>query len=302
MTDAAAELSSRFATAVERAAPAVVRVEGRRGRPSSGAVFAAEGLVVTAHHALEWDEGIEVTLADGSRVPAAVAGRDPTTDLALLRVRANGLSPLQWSSPEAVKVGHLALAVSRPGRSARATLGIVTATGGPWRTPGGGLVDRYLESDVRLHSGFSGSVLVETSGGALGVNTSAVFRGAAVAIPQATVRRVVDALAAHGRVRRGYLGVGTMPVRLGPEQAQALGLEAGLMLVSIQAGSPAHRAGLLMGDVLLAFDGHALTRPRDLLERLDEEAVGRTATLRVLRAAEVKDVAVTVGSRDRSES
>jgi S1-C subfamily serine protease len=132
------------------------------------------------------------------------------------------------------------------------------------------------------------------------VNTAGLVRGAGVALPAATLRRVVDTLAAHGHVRRGYLGIGTMPVRLDPEPAAALGQDAGLMITSVQAGTPAAQAGLMMGDVLLALDGAVLARPRDLLARLDEQSVGRAVTLRVLRAGQAREVALTVGSRDRS--
>jgi S1-C subfamily serine protease len=264
-------------------------------------IVSPEGLVVTAHHVLEWDEGVEVTLADGRTVAATLVGRDPGTDLALLRVGAGGLAAAAWSTAP-VKVGHLALAVSRSGQGARAAFGIVTLVGGAWRTASGGHVDRYLETDVGLHAGFSGSLLVDAAGAALGVNTAGLFRGAAVTIPAPTVERVMQALATHGQVRRGYLGIGTMPVPLGPEREQALAQEAGLLVTSVQAGAPAHRAGLLLGDVLVSFDGHPLVRPRDLMACLDEEAVGRTVTLKLLRAGQPTELAVTVGSRDRSAS
>lgn len=299
MSDAAVELSHQLAAAVAHAGARVVAVLGRRRGPSSGVVW-ADGLVVTAHHVLEWDEGIEVTLPDGAGAGATLVGRDPTTDVALLRVAATGLTPVAWA--EGVpRVGHLALGVSRA-RGLRAGHGIVSATGGAWRTAAGGLVDRLVETTVGPYPGFSGSLLVDTAGAGLGMNTAGLVRGAGVAVPPATLQRVVAALSEHGHVRRGFLGVGTMPVRLEAAAAAAAGQDAGLMITSVQPGGPADEGGVLLGDVLFSFDGHAVTSPRDLLARLDHDRVGREARLRLLRAGQVVDRTVTVGSRDRSAS
>jgi len=297
MSDIASDLSGRLAAIVEKAAPSVVRVEGRRRAASSGVVFGAD-TVVAAHHNLEWDEGIRVGLADGATVAAALVGRDPTTDLALLRVQASDLVAPAWTGPEDVKVGHLVVGVSRPDRGVRAGLGIVSAAGDAWRTPAGGRVDRYIETDLVLHAGFSGGLVADASGKAIGLKTAGLLRGAALVVPAPTLRRVAEALAAHGQVRRGFLGVGTMPVRLGEEQEKALGQPAALLVTSVQPGTAAAQAGVLLGDALLAFDGHVLNRPGDLFARLDEDAIGRGVTLRLLRAGQVKDVVAQVGTRD----
>jgi len=302
MTEAARELSNQLAAVVERAAPAVVRVDGRRRGPSTGVAYRPEGLIVTAHHVLEWDEGIQVTLADGATLPAALVGRDPSTDLALLRVKASGLAVPAWADAGGAKVGHLVLGVARSADGVRAAHGIVSALGGAWRTPSGGFVDGYLETDIAVFPGYSGSLLLDALGAALGLNNAGVVRGAGIALPPPTLARVVETLAAHGHVRRGFLGVGTMTVRLGAEQEAALHQDAGLMVTSVQPGTPAAQAGLVLGDVLLAFDGTALARPRDLLARLDAESVGRSVTVRILRAGQPKDVALTVGSRERGAS
>ena len=299
MGDAAFELSQQLAAAVEHAAARVVGVLGRRRGPSSGVVW-DDGLVVTAHHVLEWDEGIEVTLADGATAGATLVGRDPTTDVALLRVAAAGLAPAHWADAPP-RVGHLALGLSRA-RGLRAGQGIVTAVGGPWRTAAGGLIDRLVETDVGPYPGFSGGLLIDTAGAGLGLNTAGLLRGAGVAVPPATLQRVVAALLEHGQVRRGFLGVGTMPVRLEAAASAAAGQAGGLMITSVQPGGPAEQAGVLLGDVLLAFDGHATTSPRDLVARLDHDRVGHPATLRFLRAGQPLELDVTVGSRDRSAS
>jgi S1-C subfamily serine protease len=301
MSDIASDLSEALAAAVERAAPSVVRVEGRRRAPSSGIVLGPD-TVVTAHHCLEWDEGIRVGLPDGTVVATALVGRDATTDLALLRVPGSSLVSIGGGSGDGVKPGHLVLGLSRPGRGVRAGLGMMCEAGEGWRTSAGGRIDRWLETDLALHPGFSGGLAVDASGQALGLNTAGFFRGTAIVVPTSTVRRVAEALLAHGHVRRGFLGVGTMPVRLGADQEKAAGQGTALLVTSVQPDTAAARAGVLLGDALLAFDGQALHRPADLLARLDEEAIGRGVTLRVLRAGEIKDLAAQVGTREARPS
>jgi S1-C subfamily serine protease len=302
MSEVLQQLSSELASIVERVGPSVVRVEGRRGGPSSGAVWSADGLVVTASHVVEWEEGIEVGLPDGSTVNATLVGRDPSTDVAVLRAAASGLTPASWSGTDGLKVGQLVVGVSRPGRSARAGLGIVSALGDSWRTRLGGRVDRYVQSDVDRHPGYSGSVLAAAGGGALGLNTSGLVRSAGIVVPASTLRRVVDALLAHGQVRRGFLGVGTYPVALPAPLQQQLSQRSALLVVSVQANSPAERAGLVLGDALVAFDGHATRQPADLLPLLEEDRIGATVTARVLRAGELRDVSVTIGTRETPAS
>jgi S1-C subfamily serine protease len=220
----------------------------------------------------------------------------------LLKVQASGLVAPAWRGPEDVRVGQLVLGLSRPDRSVRAGLGVVCATGEAWRTPAGGRVDRFIETDLALHSGFSGGLVVDASGRALGIKTAGLLRGAAVVLPAPTVRRVAEALSSHGHVRRGFLGVGTMPVRLAADQEKALGQPAALLVTSVQPDTAAARAGVLLGDALLAFDGHVLNRPGDLFARLDEDAIGRSVTLRLLRAGQVKEVVAEVGARDARAS
>lgn len=291
-------ISEVLAAAVERAGRSVVRVEGRRGGAASGVALSADGVVVTAAHVVEEDEP-EVGLPDGTRQTAAVAGRDAGTDLAVLRIRA-ALEPPAFSTAEGLEVGHLVLAVSRPGRSARASLGVVAAlgpAGEPWRTPAGGRLDRYVQTDLALHPGFSGSALADSAGAIVGVNTSGLLRGAAMAVPAATVRRIADTLLAHGRVRRGFLGLGTYPVRLPGDLSAKAGQPAALLVVSVEAGSPAASAGLLLGDALLGLDGQPLTGPADLLPFVEEERIGTETAARILRAGDLREVRLTVGAR-----
>jgi S1-C subfamily serine protease len=294
------EISDQLADVVEGASRSVVRVEGRRGAPASGVAF-AEDVVVTAHHVLEWDEDLAVGLPDGSVAEAQVLGRDAGTDLAALRVKGAALAPRGWSEPDGVRVGHLVLALSRPGSRLRASLGIVSSKGGAWRTHAGGRLDHDIRVDLALHPGFSGSLVVDGDGRALGLNTAGLARGVGVVVPSATVKRVVGALLAHGHVRRGFLGVGLQPVPLPPTLEAVAGQPAGLVVVGVESGGPAERAGLVLGDVLIALDGQGLRHPADLLPHLEEERIGAEAVLRLLRGGESRELRVTIGVRGAGE-
>jgi S1-C subfamily serine protease len=230
-----------------------------------------------------------------------VAGRDAGTDLAAVRVEAKGLSPASWVAPNGLKAGNLVLGLSRPGKRVRASLGVVSVRGDAWRTPAGGRLDHDVRLDIGLHPGFSGSLLVDVAGRALGVNTAGLLRGTPTLVPSETVQRVVDAILTHGHVRRGFIGVGTQGVRLPADLEQAVGQETGLLIVSVQPQSAASAAGLMLGDVLVGFDGHALRHPGELLPLLDEERIGREAAVKLIRAGELKEVRLTVGTRGATE-
>ncbi|MCC7352645.1 MAG: trypsin-like peptidase domain-containing protein [Anaerolineae bacterium] len=293
-----ANLSNALAETVETAGPSVVRVEARRRLPSSGIVWSADGVIVTAHHGVEREDNIEVGLADGTTAAATLVGRDPTTDLAVLRARAGGLKSAAWVATDSLRVGHLVLALGRPGKSVLATFGIVSALGDAWRSPMGGQLDRYLQTDVVMYPGFSGGPLVSAAGQVLGLNTSALLRGISVTVPAATVRRVVETLLAHGHVRRAYLGVGAQPVRLPAALEQRLGQETGLLLVSIEPGSPAERSSLFLGDTIVALDGNKVAHMDDLLALLSGDRVGKQVPVRIVRGGQVQDVTVVLGERE----
>jgi len=289
-------ISNELAGMVETAGPAVVRVEGRRRLPASGIIWSDDGIVVTAHHVVERDDRIRVGYADDKQVEAELVGRDPTTDLAVLRVE--GLEPSLATSAQAddLSVGHLVLALGRPGRTVQATLGIVSALGTSWRTAAGGTIDRYLQTDVVMYPGFSGGPLVDAEGKILGLNTSAL-RGVSLTIPSLTVDRVVESILSHGRVQRGYLGVGVQPVNLPEALAEELGQETGLILISVEPGSPAEAGGLTLGDTLLSVHGEPVKRLDDLLSLLSGELVGEEVNVRILRGGELSEQMVTVGER-----
>jgi S1-C subfamily serine protease len=291
-------LSGELARAVETAAPSVVRVEGRRRSASSGVVWSADGVILGSHHAVDADEEVPVGLHDGRTLAAKVVGRDPGSDLAVLRVEATGLVPPRWAEGRSPRPGEIVLGLSRPGRSARARLGIVSAVAPEWRTPAGTRFESYLETDLPLHPGFSGGLLLAADGSALGANTAGVLRGTALAVPAAVVKRVVEALLAQGRVRRGYLGIGTQPVALPAELRASAEQPSALIVLSVQPGSPAARAGILLGDVLLRAGDDALTHPAALLPSLDADRVGRELSLRLIRAGEPRSVTLVVGERE----
>ncbi len=291
-------LSAELARIVEAAAPSVVRVEGRRRSASSGVAWSADGLILASHHAVDAEDDVPVGLHDGRTLGAKVVGRDPGSDLALLKAEAGGLTPPRWAESRSSRPGELVLGLSRPGRSARARLGVVSAVASEWRTPSGARFESYLETDIALHPGYSGGLLLAADGQALGVTSSGLLRGSSLTVPVAVARRVVEALVAHGRIRRGYLGIGTQPVPLPADQRASAGQPSGLIVLTVQPDSPAAKAGILLGDVLLKAGDDALTHPGALVPALDADRVGRELALRLLRAGETRSVTVVVGERE----
>ena len=289
--------TNTFVSAIEKVSPSVVRVSARRSYDLSGVVWGADGVIVTTSRAVEREEDVRVTLADGQTVTATLQGRDPGTDLAVLRADVKGLSVPEWADADALKVGQFALIVGRPGESVQATSGIVSALGGEWRTRAGGRIDRFLKGDATTFPGFSGGPLVNLEGAVLGINSSALTRGDSVTLPASTVRRVVGALLEHGGMRRGYLGVGGQPVRLPENLSDTLGKRAGLLITSVAPESPAANAGLVLGDTLVLFDGESVHQPAHLLALLDETRIGKAVPVTLVRGGEVQELNVTVGER-----
>ncbi len=287
--------SNHLAEVAAQASRAVVTVNARRRVPSTGIRW-RPGVVVTADHTVRMDEEITVTRADGQVVPATLAGRDPGTDLAVLRVADDGDPPAALGDAATLKVGHLVLAV---GYGPRASWGVVSALGGRWRTWRGGEIDQLIHPDLTLYPGFSGGPLVDMAGRVVGINTSGLSRSMALAIPAATVSRLGDELVSRGRVARGYLGLGFQPVRLPTTVTQPLGLanEIGLMVVNVEPDGPAGRAGLLLGDVLVGLDGAPTADIGDVQRQLGPDRVGRTVRASVIRAGALLEVPVTVGER-----
>ncbi len=294
------QLSHDLAGAVERAGAATVAVNGRNRVPSSG-VHWRQGIIVTADHTVERDDNLTVTLPDGSTVPATLAGRDPNTDIAVLRLGTEATAATASIGDAAtLKVGHLALAVGRPGEGGlSASLGAISAVGGPWRTGRGGQIDNFIRADVTFYPGFSGGPLVDAAGQVVGINTSGLSRSMGLTIPAATVNRVVEALLSGGRVARGYFGVSLQPVRLPDSLKTALGTEAttALIAVSTEADGPAEKAGMLIGDILVALDGQNVEDTDAVQAFLSPERVGQAVTARVARGGVPTEFQITVGER-----
>lgn len=297
MANALQSLSDATAAIVESAGRGVVRVEARRRLPASGFVWSADGVIVTAHHVVEQDDNIEIGLPDGKTASAKLVGRDPTTDIAVLRAQGATLAPLALAEVSNLRVGHIVLALGRPGQTVMATMGIVSALGDKWRTPMGGLLDKYLQTDVAMYPGFSGGALVDAMGQVLGLNTSALLRDITLSIPVPTLRRVVDTLLAHGKVRRGYIGIRAQPVRLPDRVKEQSKQETGLLLLSVEQGSPADKGGLSMGDTIIAMDGEPILHLDQLLATLSGDRIGQSLEVSVLRGGQVQKVKVTVGEQ-----
>jgi serine protease DegQ len=296
-TDTLAALSNGMADAVENVATAVVRVNGRRRRSGSGVVF-AQNMVLTASHVLEREEDLSVETADGRTLSARFAGRDHSSDLAVLNVEGLDIDPATPAEGDA-RVGQISLAVGSHsrGEGPRATLGVVSAVGGPVRSRRGPRVERYIQTDATPYPGFSGGPLIDARGDVLGILVSGWGRGAAFAIPADIAWRTAGTLSERGSVKRGYLGILSQPVRLPNGQSLGLTQRGGLLVVGVEDGSPADRGGLIVGDILATLDGQPIEDTEDLLVLLAGDRVGRSVPVKLVRGGELTEVEITVGER-----
>jgi S1-C subfamily serine protease len=294
-TNALTGFSDTLASAVDQAAKALVSVNARTRLPSTGVIW-RQGVIVAADHTIEREDDITVTLADGTTIPATLAGRDPSTDLAVLKID-NQTAPAQIGDSSAVKVGHLVLALGFAGGTLGASSGVVSAIGSG--RSGGGQIEHILRPDLTLYPGFSGGPLVDLNGQVVGINTSRLSRAGAVALPTATVNAVVDQLSTKGRIARGYLGVSMQPVRLPDQIKSALNLSqnGGLIIIAIENDSPAAKGGLLIGDILLSIEGTPVGDTNDVQTLLGPDRVGKPVAVRVVRGGADTTVQVTVGER-----
>jgi len=290
-------LSDGVVQAVNKAASFTVLVDARRRIPASGVAY-SEGLVLTADHAVEREENIRVILPDGSEQNASLAGRDPSSDLALLRLSGAVLNPAVQAAVEG-QVGQLAVTVARPTpEGVQAGLAFISAVGGPVRTGRGGQLKHYFRLDATPYPGFSGGPLVNADGALLGVNTSGLSSSSFISIPTGLAWEIAAALEQYGRIKRGFLGIRSQPVAI-PESLQtSLGRaqSSGLLLVNVDEGSPAAQGGLIVGDILVGMDGQAVSDPDDLLVALGDLG-GKTAVLEFLRGGQLQTRSLTVGER-----
>jgi len=326
------QLSKGMADLVEASAETVLRVEARRRLPASGIVW-SEDLIIAAHHAVEFEDDISIGTADGQRLRAALIGRDPRIDLALLRVDGS-LKPAAWAPQDELRAGHLVIALGRPRQNIRASLGIVVGISGSadaerqikrmkaqfwgqmkgdkkqwkgrkWRKrlarDGGGwalaLAGGVIHSDVTMYPGFSGGPLLAADGKVYGMNTSGLPGGLSTAIPLASIRESVAALLSKGKIQTGYLGIGVQTAQLPDAVAESIEQEAGLLIVSIEADSPAAKASLLVGDILTALGGEAIEHIDELQVMLTRLEVGTEISTQFVRGGEIQDGSVVIGEK-----
>jgi S1-C subfamily serine protease len=298
---ALAELSSSLADAVETAGQSIVAIHARRRIPSSGVVW-RDGVIVSASHTVRAEGEVAVSLPNGDSARASIVGRDPATDLIALRLNGSSATVARRADADSSKVGALVLAVGRPGRKVSASFGIVSATVDDWRGAAGGRVERVLRLDLSIYDGFSGGPLVDATGGVIGIDNSALARGTATALPAEVVDRVVDQLLERGHVRRPYIGVAVQQVALNAATVDRHKLqhEGALVVMSVADASPAERAGVQIGDVLVSANGQRVRRTTDLLDALSNVSDGKSIELERLRGESIEKVSVT--PIDRAEA
>ncbi len=291
------QLSDEMAGAVQIAGQSIVRINARRRLPATGIVWASDGTgatIVSANHVIERDEEITVVAPDGRELPAKLVGRDPSSDLAVLKVEGAALTPAPRAPQDAVKVGALVLALGRAGELA-ATIGIVSALGGPWEGGRGRRFAKLISSDAPMFPGFSGGPLIDASGRVVGLLSSHLGRGMTLAIPNEEVARIVTTLGTHGKVARGYLGVGAQPVALPSALKASVGQDQGLLLVTVEDDGPAAQSGLTVGDIIVALAGTPTQSLDDLRAGLASQQVGQPIPVRILRGGQPTDLSVTPG-------
>ena len=294
------DFSQELSTAAEKAGSSVVTVRARHRVPSSG-IHWRKGVVVTADHTVRRDEDLSVLLPDGKRVPAKLAGRDPGTDLAVLKLDADAAMDVpSFGEPSDLKLANLILALGRTrDASLVASAGIIGGLSGEYRSWRGGKIDQSIRLALDLYPGFSGGPLVSVEGKVLGVNTNGLGRGRAVTIPVSTVNRTVDELLQKGHIARPYLGIAMQPVALSEALRGKLksGANSGLMVLHVEPSGPAEKAGIVLGDVIVELQGKPALDTDNLRDLLASAKIGDTVKATVLRGGSPADVSLTLGER-----
>jgi S1-C subfamily serine protease len=293
------ELSNDLAQATDRAAATAVAIHAEPRGSSSGVIWRA-GVLVTSEHALRRDEEIQVTLSDGRVVPATLAGRDPSTDLAVLKCPEASTSVKEFGDPSAMKPGSLTLVVGRTRASGPvAALGVVSLVAAERKTWTGTSLAPYIRLDVALPPTAAGAAVVDAHGRVIGIATPRFGRFGAIAVPASTVNSVVDTLLQKGRIPRGYIGVGLQPVRLPDALRQTLKRDAktAAIVLEVEPESPAHKAGLVIGDIVVSLAGKPVARLEDVHAQLQGTAIGKSLPLGFVRGGAVQETTITVGER-----
>lgn len=295
------ELSNELQEIVQKAAEFVVSVRARRHYPSSGLRWGS-GVIVTANHAVKRDEEITVSLPSGETVEASLVGRDPGTDLAVLKVKEFASSASDFVAADVVKPGEVALIVGRsPDSGVNASFGIISALSGPWRTWAGGQLDQYIRLDARVFPQSSGGAVMNGRGQVVGIASSGLSRIAGLAIPATTIKTVTEKLLERGFVPRGYLGVGVQTVALnsGLRQNLSIANESALIVLNVEPNGPAEKAGLLAGDILLGADDVMITNTEDLHDFSQRAVIGKAARIKLIRGGTLTEFSIVVGERPR---
>ena len=290
-------MSTQMADAIERVGKSLVMVNGRKRQSASGVVY-APNTILTADHVLEREEDLTIETSDQRKLPAKFVGRDSATDLAVLDVPDLGLDPA--TTTDEARVGQLVLAVGRPTSDGpMASLGIVSAVGGPVRTQRGAMLEQYIRTDATPYPGFSGGPLTSTDGTVLGIVTTGLAGGVALAVPSPIAWRIAETLTQHGTVKRGFLGLSCQPVPLPDQYRQGREQEQGLLVVRVEDGSPAEKGGVLLGDVIITLDGNTLNDTDDLQALLTGNRVGQAVPVEVVRGGTPQTLEVTIGEREQ---
>jgi S1-C subfamily serine protease len=292
------EFSNQLADIAAAAAPSVVQVQGKRWRTASGVVYAS-GAVVTTIKALGREDGLRVCGSDGHAIDAELVAWDPATGLAVLKAAGLAAPPIA-AAKQPARVGNLALALARSwSNNVTVSAGIVSIIGGPLRTGRRHAIDQVIRTTAPMHEGFAGGAFVDTTGALIGIATASTIRGLGVVIPADIAWKTARGLLEHGRAKSGYMGIAGQRVEL-PEGQRADGRQEGLLVSAVTAGGPAVKGGVMVGDVIVTFDGQAITSPDDLLDLLGGERVGKTVALGIIRGGTAQTLTVTVEERGAS--
>jgi len=294
-------ISNALADATEKAAAHAVAVHTEQRGSSSGIIWRT-GLIVTAEHALRRDEEIQVTLPDGNVAGATLQGRDPSTDLALLKCEAASNAPATFGDSTALKAGQLALVVGRTRASGPvAALGCVSLVSRERRIWGGAAISPYIRLDVALQRTAVGGAVVDANRRIVGITTPKFAPFGALALPVATVNLVVDALLAKGHIPRGYLGVGLQPIRLPENLRETLQRreKTAVIVLEVEPEGPAHKAGVLIGDILIGLNGKPVMRLEDVHAHLHGEQIGKAVSAEFLRGGVRREASIVIGERPK---
>jgi serine protease DegQ len=300
MASVLASFSQELAAATEQAGPSVVAVHARHRVPSSG-IHWRKGIVVTANHTVRREDDIAVLIQGGKRVSAKLAGRDSGTDLAVLKFEQEGaLAIPQFADASTLKLANFVLALGRTRfGNLVASAGIVGGLGGEWRSWRGGRIDQSIRLDLALYPGFSGGPLIDIDGKVLGLNTNGFGRGRAVTIPVSTINRVVDELLDKGYIARPYLGIAMQPVAI-PETLRAKiksSVAGGLMVLHVETGGPADKAGIVLGDVIVELQGKPALDTERIQDLLASAKVNEKLATTVIRGGTPLELSITLGER-----